>query len=389
VAGRFVTMTEEQIATGWIFGYEGAPHGRGHEVTGDPRQVLDNLLRPHLQAVKPCHVLFSGGRDSSVVLAAAAGLARREGLDPPVPVTRVFPSEPDADEASWQQRVVRKLGLREWIRIEVDDELDVLGPLAREGLRRHGVVHPPTSYAQAFTLERLRGCAVITGEGGDEVFGSQRITPLTALIRRERPPTRRLCRAAASALAPAPVRRLEARAAAGVLDRPWLRPPLRRRAQSLALDDAVCQPLSWAAGTRHLLRHRGLRVGLTNLAAVAGECGVELVHPFLEPAFVDALARWGGWLGPVGRTAALRMLFGDLLPDALLRRTSKARFNLAAVNRHSCAFVHRWNGSGVDTTVVDVDVLRAAWTTQLPVPASLPLLQQAWLATEGGRSGDQ
>src|SRR5579884_3063930 len=40
----------------------------------------------------PCAVSFSGGRDSSAVLALATDAARRHGLELPVPVTMRFPS---------------------------------------------------------------------------------------------------------------------------------------------------------------------------------------------------------------------------------------------------------------------------------------------------------
>src|SRR5687768_13796753 len=47
--------------------------------------VLVGLMRP------PCVVSFSGGRDSSAVLAIAAHVARREGLPLPIPVSLRFP----------------------------------------------------------------------------------------------------------------------------------------------------------------------------------------------------------------------------------------------------------------------------------------------------------
>src|SRR5205823_12948843 len=42
-------------------------------------------------------------------------------------------------------------------------------------------------------------------------------------------------------------------------------------------------------------------------------------------AFVHALACWGGRVGLPSRTAAMRLLCGDLLPPEVLRRRSKAR----------------------------------------------------------------
>ena len=100
--------------------------------------MLPALERP------PCGVAFSGGRDSSLVLAVAVHVARREGLPEPIPITRVFPDVSESDEQLWQERVVRHLGLREWHRVTVHDELDVMGPHATAHLREHGIVWPPT-----------------------------------------------------------------------------------------------------------------------------------------------------------------------------------------------------------------------------------------------------
>jgi len=381
-------MTSREIAHGWIFGYEPSPRSALADVAsgGSPREVLDELLRPCLHAAA-CHVLFSGGRDSSVVLAAATALARREGLPMPVPVTRVFAQSPESEEARWQTMVCEQLGLDNRVFIAVDDELDALGPISQEGLLAHGVVYPPTAFAQRFTFGRLAGSTVVTGEGGDEVFGAQRITPLAALVQRKRRPSKALLQAAASAVAPAPLRGLAGRRDLGI-ERDWLTPAARREAQRLARADALAQPLWWSNGVRHLLMHRGSRIGMANLSAVAAGAGVDLVHPLLDPAFVESVARWGGRLGPVGRTDALRRLFADLLPDEVLSRTTKARFNASAFNRHAEAFIATWRGVGVDPHMVDADRLRAAWATRLP--ATLPLLQSAWLAsvTTAGAASD-
>lgn len=71
--------------------------------------VLPAVSRP------PCVVTFSGGRDSSLVLAVAANVARREGLPQPVPATINFKGIKTAEESSWQELVIRHLGLDEWV----------------------------------------------------------------------------------------------------------------------------------------------------------------------------------------------------------------------------------------------------------------------------------
>ncbi len=298
-------------------------------------------------------------------------------------MTRVYPGDLAADETDWQQQVLAHIGLTEWMRIEIRDELDVVGPIAGQALARHGVVFPATAFPHAFVFDRIGGGAVLTGEGGDEVFGAQRITPVTALLRRRRPLSRELGAAVVDALSwRARRQRRAARADDPARARVWLRPPTRERVAALHAADALDAPLWWDAGVRAILRQRGLQTGLRNLRAVADASGVTLVHPLLEPAFVGAVAAWGGRFGPVGRTETMRRLFADVLPAGVLQRTSKARFNSAALNAHSLAFARDWNGTGVDPVLVDVEALRSNWLSEVPHPSTLPLLQSAWLANQ-------
>jgi len=78
-------------------------------------------------------VAFSGGRDSSLLLAVAADLAAREGLEPPIALTFRYPGDPAADESSWQEFVVAHLRAAhlpfEWVCRDITTELDVIGPL--------------------------------------------------------------------------------------------------------------------------------------------------------------------------------------------------------------------------------------------------------------------
>ena len=100
-----------EIAAGRMFGeHEGAQGiGKADDGTLSPLAALEAAILPAL-ARPPCLVSFSGGRDSSSVLAAATRAAAREGLDPPVPVTLRLRDAPMSDEAEWQELVVRDLG---------------------------------------------------------------------------------------------------------------------------------------------------------------------------------------------------------------------------------------------------------------------------------------
>ena len=117
------------------------------DVREHPRAMLEALLLEALSQ-PPCTVLFSGGRDSSVMLAAAVHVARRHGLPEPVPLT-MRSDQPATWESEWQELTIRHLGLQEWQRLEVSTELDTLGELATDTLRRFGVYWPSNEIGRA------------------------------------------------------------------------------------------------------------------------------------------------------------------------------------------------------------------------------------------------
>src|SRR3954453_15135855 len=124
-------LSPVELATGIVFGSRPwrLPAGPG----GSPLAALEAAVAPAARSGQ-CFVSFSGGRDSSAVLAAAAAVARREGLPLPVPVTIRAQNAPLSGESAFQEAVVRHLRLPDWIRIDIDDELDALGPYARRAL---------------------------------------------------------------------------------------------------------------------------------------------------------------------------------------------------------------------------------------------------------------
>jgi asparagine synthase (glutamine-hydrolysing) len=128
-------------------------------------------------------------------------------------------------------------------------------------------------------------------------------------------------------------------------------------------------------------RQRAQALGIRNRQILARHRQVEYSSPLLHADFVHAIGRQGGFFGPGDRTAVLRSLVPDLLPDAVLARTSKAVFNGSYMARHTREFASQWNGDGVDHEFVDADELRRGWLSGTRMGLTMGLLQSAWLAT--------
>src|SRR5687768_3761316 len=107
-------LTPVETATGIVLG-DGADPGPLPAVPPGETALaaLERACLPALERGRCC-VSFSGGRDSSIVLATATRVARREGLPLPLPVTNRFPLAGHTDESHWQELVVRHLGLDDW-----------------------------------------------------------------------------------------------------------------------------------------------------------------------------------------------------------------------------------------------------------------------------------
>ena len=164
-------LTALEIASCVVVGPSGNPPGRACPAPpADPVAALERAVTRALQR-PPCLVSFSGGHDSSLVLAAAVRAARREQLPLPVPVTWRVTGAPAAEESAWQEAVVGALQVTDWIRLRADDDLDFVGPVAADVLRRHGLLHPANAYFHAPLLRQAAGGTLLTGAGGDQVLG--------------------------------------------------------------------------------------------------------------------------------------------------------------------------------------------------------------------------
>jgi asparagine synthetase B (glutamine-hydrolysing) len=348
-----------------------------------PRAALEAVVERRLRRA-PCLIPFSGGRDSSAVLALAVHVARKRGLPLPVAVTHRFATAA-SHEADWQELVVRHLGLEDWERLTWEDELDVVGPHARRFLRRHGLIMPMNAHFVGVVCERARGGSLMTGFGGDELLGRwPRRLLAHVLFRRYRPPVRHTS-AVARELRPRRLR--EAELGAGLRERglAWLRPDAREEVIRRYASYEAAYPLRFDAALAPFWASRPQQCTLATFRAIGEDLDVEVEHPFSDPHALVAFGRAYGGAGPTGRTRVMRDLFGDLLPLELLRRGTKAHFDEVFFNRHARAFAERWTGAGVDDRLVSPDALRAEWASEQPTAQTFALLQAAWLAEETDR----
>ena len=344
-----------------------------------PRAAFEAAVLPALERA-PCVVSFSGGRDSSAVLAIAADLTRREGLPLPVPATHRFPAADDTRESEWQEQVVARLGLGDWHRIEVTDEFDCLGPVATTALRRHGPLFPCNAYFHLPIFEAAAGGSVLTGVGGDEAFSaSSWARALAVLGGRARPVPRDVLRIGL-ALAPEPVKR-------AVILRmlpafcPWLRPSAQRAVLAHVAAGAAEEPLRWRRRFARLAGSGYMEAATASLAALAAPADVAVHHPFFDARFLAALAALPPGQRFRSRTDAMTMLAGDVLDAELLSRSTKARFDAVFWAGASRQVAAAWDGEGVDPEIVDADRLRAEWASERPDSHSCTLLQSIWLAS--------
>ena len=378
-------LTPLEIATGVVAG-DGADPGPLPTLppADTPLAALERACLPALRRGRCC-VSFSGGRDSSIVLTVATRVARREGLPLPLAVTNRFPHAGSTDESHWQELVVRHLGLDDWLRIDHTDALDVVGPVARQVLARHGLLWPFNAHFHVPLLEAAEGGTLLTGIGGDELFGTSRwARAASVLLLRESPRPRDLARIALLA-SPRALRR------AAIARRfpedlfPWLTADARCELTGAWAADEASEPISVPARIRKLRGRRWAELGLGSLELLAEDAGAHVAHPLLSREFGAAVATAGGRLGFENRTAALLALFGELLPSELLSRSSKTCFDSAFWTDHSRQFAQGWAGQGVDEAVVDTEALRATWSAPEPDAHTYLLLQAAWL--EGAKNG--
>lgn len=348
------------------------------------RQALEDVVLSHLLKGRGS-VSFSGGRDSSLILAIACHVARREGLPDPVPITARHRSA-ESDESDYQELVIGRLGITDWVKVDDGDTMDLLAPEATAILEVTGVQAPPNAYLHLPMIEVAPPGVLMTGAGGDEVLGSTAGRVARVLYRRARPRPRDVVRVG-YALAPGWIRRRRA-ARTPFHWSPWLTPAAERAVRERRAAETARNRVRWDTDIRRLARSRTQRLGLATLERIGSLYGVSVASPLADPAFVDAFARDMGAIGPPSRTQAMYHLAADLLPKALLERSTKAIFDAVVWGPRFREFAEGWDPADLPAELadlVDAERLASAWREAGPPYTAMMLAQHAWLSARRSR----
>lgn len=376
-------LTALETASHVVIGHD-RPAAHRPEREPSASAALEQLLLPALRR-PPCFVGFSGGRDSSALLASATRVARREGLPDPIPSILRFAGAPATEEHEWQELVIGHLGLTERLCQTFTDELDLVGPVAAQIMLRDGLPYPYNLHLLAPLIEHAAGGSFISGLGGDQVLGTA--GHLVDVLARRSPPRPRDALRLGVALSPPMIRRRVFRDRVG-LTFPWLRPSANTALTGAWLEQYIRQPLRWDRRMHDLWRSRLMQMTAERIASVGEHSDAEVHHPFAHEDFIFALTREVGPTGFSSRTAAFEFLFGDLLPAAVISRRTKAVFNDVLWSDHARALVASLDedaiagilaGLGLDT-LVDPRALTEHWREEAPLANSFLLLQACWLA---------
>jgi Asparagine synthase len=369
-------LSELEVASGLVVGPGDGPRCAPDRST-DPVTVLRDLARQWL-STPPCVVAFSGGRDSSALLALLVDVARRDGLPQPIAVTARWDDDEASDESEWQQQVIATVGAEHWEVIRPGTDLDLLGDEATSALDELGLMWPAPAYSLRPMIRHAVGGVFLSGEGGDEAFGLWPYGRLWSTLRSHRIPRESDLRALALGCAPGPLRRMRWRHNVPPYQ-DWLRPAALHRVGEAMAEDRADDPLRWDRYQVASLRRRAPDLTLQSLRGLCALEGSRYVGPFLEAPFLASLAGWGGALGRGDRTAVMTALFSDVLPSPVLARTSKATFGGVFWGPAARSFAQQWDGTGLRADLVDAEALRRAWLAPVPVYGAALPLQAAWL----------
>lgn len=320
-------LTPLELASGLVLGFTPRPEppaADGSSRHYPPRKALERAIRPALLR-PPCLIGFSGGRGSSVVLAVAVELARREGLELPVPATWRLAGRTAAEETARQERLIVRLGLTEWLRLEFSDELDLVGPVATAALRRQGPLWPAHAHCWVPLIEWACGGSLLTGLGNAFAEPAVPFRDLRPL--------------------------------------PWLVPAAEAEVRWRSTADAALRRRAAQHQIRWWLRLRQSELELDALRRLGSEQRVLISSPLVEAGF-----------------AAAPVVLDHVLPAASLDVPRRRPSATLLWGSHSSRLAASWEGDAVDVELVDVRKLRREWSRPRPDPRTFLLLQSVALA---------
>jgi len=297
-----------------------------------------------------------------------------------VALTTRWPGDVLSEESAWQEHVVSSVGVEDWEIIYPGDQLDLLGPVATAVLTDQGLLWPPPSYVLYPLMQRAAGGTLVTGEGGDEVFGLWAHASTWESLRKRKWPGARSLGALGVAILPSRARELLCRNSVSAYQ-DWLLPDAKAMYErQLAAAFAQDAP-QWPRYLAQILGSRDLALAAATRSAMSARARTTYQAPFLEAPFLSAMGKVGGHYGIGNRSMVMRRTFGGILPDNVLTRVSKATFGDVFWGKESRDFARTWDGEGVDRELVDVDKLRRAWLADRPVFGCALALHAAWLVT--------
>jgi asparagine synthase (glutamine-hydrolysing) len=376
-------MTWLDIATSSMVGREPGRKLRRPPRATSPAAALEDVLEPVL-AEGRCLVSFSGGAESSLVLAAATRAARRHGHRDPVPITTRYVRAASARDIEGQEQMIAHLELRDWERVVIDDELELTGPYARRALDEAGILFPSNAYLLLPQLDAAAGGSLVVAFGLTDFFMYWHWARVWDIARLRRSPGRTDLRYLAAAALP---RGLRGPALARRLRRArmsWLRPDAASVAERRFLAEGLAVPIRFSAALGRQYTHRCLGGTRRALGALAETARAHTLMPLHNERYVGATAAQGRWSGIGSRRLALNALAGDLvLPGEIVRRPDAPLPHNVLFGERTREFVRSWSGKGLDLDVVDPDELHAHWSQDTIDWRSSLLLQLAFAHDAG------
>jgi asparagine synthase (glutamine-hydrolysing) len=135
------------------------------ELTGRLRETIDEAVRLHLRSDVPLGAFLSGGVDSTAVVAAMSRLTSQ-----PIKTFSIGFADQAFDESPYARQAAQALGTEHHELILEPQKLDVIDDIVwhlDEPLGDNSAI--PTYAVSAMAAEHVK--VVLTGDGGDELFG--------------------------------------------------------------------------------------------------------------------------------------------------------------------------------------------------------------------------